>query len=144
MTITLAVLPTIKCYDKEWRSKTKDLLKRVRYYWESNQFFTPQLPIKDVLSKSEHQALDEAYLVLHHCCQEILQERASFDSFEQIIDLITEGYAILPGHESIQEISDWMFDDVIPYCAAGALPPFIYTINGIEPTARALKHLLKA
>lgn len=142
MTMTLAVLPTIECYDKEWRSNTKDLLKRVKYYWKSNQFFTPQLPIKDVVSKSEHQALDEAYLVLHHCCQKILRGRATVGCFESIIDDVTEGYAILPGHESIQEIRDWMFDEVIPYCAAGALPPFIYTIDGIKPTAAALKRLL--
>jgi hypothetical protein len=149
MTMTLAVMPTIHTY---WRDNAIGrpptvyhikYLETLKYQWLENRLCSNENLYESNLKPTgtRHQALDEAYLVLAEC-DEILHGRATSGRFESIIDDVTEGYAILPGHESIQEIRDWMFDEVIPYCAAGALPPFIYTIDGIKPTAAALKQLI--
>lgn len=149
MTMTLSVIPTVEAYkdtvttSHAERFALRDFRNKLPDYWKHNWLCKPgfiyESPLKPV--GSQHQALDEAYLVLA-ACDEILHSRATVGSFERIIDDVTEGYAILPGHESIQQIRDWMFNEVIPYCAAGALPPFIYTIDGIKPTTAALKQLL--
>lgn len=151
MTMTLVVLPTIDVY---WRDNASDCpptahhinyLSTLEYQWLENRLCRNADIYESNLkpSGSRYQALDEAYLVLAKC-DEILHGRATSGRFEQIIDLVTEGYAILPAihPEETEMFRDWMFDEVIPCCAAGALPPFIYTINGVEPTAAALKRLL--
>lgn len=149
MVMTLAVIPTINAYwksDTIYRPKARNFskyLEMLKKCWLKNKF-EKESPISWLKPNgSQYQALDEAYLVLA-MCDEIMHCQGLSKCFEQTIDLVIEGYAILPAvhPEETEMLRDWIFDEVIPYCAAGALPPFIYTINGIKPTAAALKQLL--
>ena len=152
MTMTLAVMPTIECYraannsDCPSTENIDSYLKKLKHCWLNNEF-TDTEKLRDPLVKprgTKYQALDESFLVLHSCYQILRGLGHFFSIYKNIIELVTEGYAILPAvhPEETEMLRSWLFDEVIPYCAASALPPFIYTINGIEPTAAALRQLL--